>query len=410
MPDELPAAPTEPDFDIITEVAGLPAELPPSQPREFETVRAALRLVRSRLHGQQVFFYPTAGDLSASPFVDLEPLTRFSHICKTFLFVVESVGSSFVHQPETLIELVRKDRPDLPIRLAQVHATKSPSALGWGLTKLWKYSTHGVEPASAVETKAWHLVVDRRVGNVLRELNLVILALSGQLDPIRRAALVYNRLFNFAGAAPYVLCLKPCRFGDQVPWERWDDEFARVICRGHHHPELVVREDRRDGEGPAAPWTELWQIHHGWGEARSYRRHAELPHHAPDNGEEAGFRGVLPGDGAYDDWELSFGEFAARRDLRTITITSRRPDGELLQTDPGGSTRSLLETLQQLERRCRRAGSNSLAIHLAGFEDQGPELTAWRMCSDSAFKLTVFVDSLGAWKSFAPYATHHEFE
>jgi hypothetical protein len=390
LPDSESAELDREDFELVADQINRRSEL---------SCLRALRLIRSRLVGRRVLFYPAAGALSLHPTLDLEPLRRFTHLCDAFVLGVESIDSPLALDHAEIVNALHPCLMGLEVVNSEPSLT--PEELGEGLRDLWNSSAHRARKESTIPegVASWHLAVERRIAHVTRNVDLFLIKMPPGLDAIRSATTVYNRLFRHTATAPRILCLKANSLQLAHDFLDWNGDLARVIRNGRVHPEIVITDAAPDVHD--FPWNMPWQLHPGWGDSTSFRRANHLLAQPPGEG-ECEVQGILGGEGTLDAFRLGWDTRTERRRHRTVIISTpeRTSESSTSVIACTAETPCLLQALEKAEHH----GKQKAIIEIRGFEDQGPALTAWKMSRDEPFTFTILANSPGQVESFGPFA------
>ena len=392
----------------------------PSDSAERDEADLATQLADLKTGQAKAFVYLNAG-------FDWEPLFRFSHLCKLFIYVdprftEDRFDDAFklIREGQTKVgaglKSLQMGNPQYNNALARdIPLAEAQENLAW----VWA-GTKPVEPWVTAK------LLGRNIGQVKRKLWLIYIGGS----PLA----AYQRLFVERKIAPRCLCLREhmdvdtpgeamATFAERsAAWmlaARWRGPLGQMIHRRRAPlPEFLVG----DGDQFDWPHSDIRQSVTQWpvdfGATVRQQPGARWPDLQPANGQ--GVRRVVvtltplnPRTSRRVDAIVVSPSFYRRYQWpEHLTVILERPPRGAYEAVPDNARflvreiagKPLAEGLQIVEQVAAERNLSRVAMQRFGFEDEGEYLREWRQTDGAIKELTVHAIDDGTFLDFAPYA------
>lgn len=336
------------------------------------------------------FFYPASG-------LDFEPLKRFSHVCRTFVYVDWNLEPDAVEEAVQSLagDLVLHGVPEVvrPEELMPSVAVPQAVAMpqGFRLSPYEQQAYQHRRETSVAGRSPWarRFQLIRSFGDVARELSLLYIAAEG----LATYAALYGQ-----HEAPLILCTIQSGPGFGLGWthlERPGGTMERFLRAYRKRPRVWVRGNwGRPIEHNASGWDRPVQGYMDWNQSS-----VEAFVRGEDN---RGLHETVALNGS--DRTIALAQRPWTRDDLTgfdgCFLTPRIARKLQVEDQPNvrvwtQSCSSLIEFLESVETECQREGWQRVAAVPVGYEDEGEYLRQWMQGSRLPRQLEIrFVNEL----------------
>jgi hypothetical protein len=360
-------------------------------------VREAQSLLEN-IHEHQVFFYPGSGS-------DWEPLHRFTHQCDTFIFCDWETPPGAVDGEFRLPGLAAEFVVNLDGGAVQ-YLSDASRIQG----RIWRIVKTEGNPL----VKPWgkYARLARSVGNITRTVHFFYLGIEG--------VTAFFNLFTPVKTAPKIICLKGVRAfsGNWTDFHDWDRPLGQLVRKCDTKPTHLIAEGGPD----SWPYPRLWQRFADWDRspaayvAEGYQPQAVRTHPLDGTRRVIVKRGALTPEAVpgCDAVVLPMTLYTKHREewpapAKIMLLAPSDQEGQLPAHEDRvvflGSKRAPLgKLLDCLAQTCGRLNIRRVSSVGIGYEDEGPELEAWRRRAGPALELTIYCEHEGDMASLGPYA------